>query len=1220
MPSVDKPRLPPHLSSSLLAGEAVLPEYPHNPTISPPFFGPEFVLNLRRLTSGIVPIPVNWSSGHAVFSLPPDEGISHSQRTYTLYILDSDFHLVGFSENEANLPEAIARFQQSLSAEKIELLEAPLVFKRESLSGDDPPPLHERIVVIAQAFGVGAEGIASRKTLGEFEKTIVSFGETRPKQIEAAYLISRYGQREREIVLFPYSDVAMIQAFRRLHPNIPGGRENLIRFTPVVSSPLLALMTGALEVWVKDDSEQYTGSFKPRGAVNKLKFFLEEADPEGLHQKEIAAQTAVVAASHGNHAQGVVWAAGRLGFRETLLVLPLHRQTQKVKIRNCLKLGAMVMLYGQNLAESLQKAQSIQSDGLQFHLSSDIVYLPASATDEELNSAIEGGRTILLFGYPDEPGSAEKGRERAPHFSRKIAFVHTYDDPLVSVGQGTDAMELIGQKPHLLEGAFVYVVPAGGLGKIAGDASYLKEVNPGVRVVGVNRTGVPAFDRSLAQQRYSILPKEYQAPEVDTSADGIDVPLIGRKTFEQANRLNVQSALVTEAEIEEAILFAAHHPWQKVGAKKIEGAPASVLAAVLNGAVRGLKETRLVISVTGRNIDDTRIERLASEKKWVVDDLEFYQFVCRVRSDLRRQLGGEATAWIEVFNELLTEPYFLSALRALYKEPSQETNLFGEILAVLERKIERENYIQSTGRDLISKRKKQKIPISFEAFSHLFYRMLDELANILAAHPDLLVRVENLTIEVPRQKSAERIVEIFCRNFPHREARFPGAMNLAIWMAGQSWIPKRFTSWGIRKTIERMAYRYIAGEDFHSSLKVFLKSLKEGMGIIADMIGEEVQTEEEAEKYLQSYIKLVREMSRNQQFLSATQNLRKGLTPYPLFPEKNRVHAQISLKFSSLTSCWDSKDPQGTAEKVKERLRKLLDEMLLMEATHGVKIGLTVDLEQFEYRELTYQIFQEIFMEDKYRAMENVGIVVQTYYVDSLKILESLAQWSRRRKSKGGGETIFVRLVKGAYHHFEQEEAQRRGYPTPVFPEKWMTDVHFERSVDFVFENSDALRAGVASHNIRSLLYAARRSGETGVPMEAQMLRGIEDQTKRIIVNTVGVPLSVYMPMGSSDSGIQYLVRRLHETSADVSFVRQLNSLEPKVEELLQRPDNTPEKRRGMTIFVDHREAIDADEESSEGIVAEQMPGLEGSTGLLSGTLLSPRPKPTPRLPGLVRI
>src|SRR2546426_10213193 len=180
---------------------------------------------------------------------------------------------------------------------------------------------------------------------------------------------------------------------------------------------------------IKREDLQPIFSFKLRGAYNKM---------AGLPRGRLA--RGVIAASAGNHAQGVALAAQRLGCR-AVIVMPVT--TPRIKVDAVRSRGAEVRLYGDSYAEAYEEALRVKR-------------------------------------------------------KRRLVFVHPYDDPEVIAGQGTIGMEILRQHPGELDAIFV---PIGGGGLISGIAAYVKRVRPGVRVIGVEPVDAAAMAKSLKAGR-----------------------------------------------------------------------------------------------------------------------------------------------------------------------------------------------------------------------------------------------------------------------------------------------------------------------------------------------------------------------------------------------------------------------------------------------------------------------------------------------------------------------------------------------------------------------------------------------------------------------------------------------------------------------------------------------------------------------------------------------
>jgi len=214
-----------------------------------------------------------------------------------------------------------------------------------------------------------------------------------------------------------------LAAVREAYKRIRGA----IYFSPCPFSPNVTESSGQ-PVYLKLENLQRTGAFKERGALNKILTLSEQEKKRG-----------VIAASAGNHAQGVAFHAKNNGITAKI-VMPV--MTPLVKINATKNFGAHVVLHGDGYDEACEEALRL----------------------------------------------AEK---------EQLTFIHPFDDPAVIAGQGTIGLELLEQLPDLE----AVVVPIGGGGLISGIACALKETNPAIRVVGVQAARMPSMLEALKVQK-----------------------------------------------------------------------------------------------------------------------------------------------------------------------------------------------------------------------------------------------------------------------------------------------------------------------------------------------------------------------------------------------------------------------------------------------------------------------------------------------------------------------------------------------------------------------------------------------------------------------------------------------------------------------------------------------------------------------------------------------
>ena len=211
--------------------------------------------------------------------------------------------------------------------------------------------------------------------------------------------------------------------------DVTAARERLrgsIYYSPCPHSQMLSALTGQ-QIYLKLENLQMTGSFKERGALNRIATLTPEQAARG-----------VVAASAGNHAQGVAYHATKRGIR-ALIVMPLA--TPLVKVTATRGFGAEVVLHGANYDEACVEATRLcEAEGM--------------------------------------------------------TFIHPFDDSVVMAGQGSIGLELLEQVPQLE----AVVVPIGGGGLVGGIACAIKESRPDIRVVGVQTSRLPSMSVAMEQR------------------------------------------------------------------------------------------------------------------------------------------------------------------------------------------------------------------------------------------------------------------------------------------------------------------------------------------------------------------------------------------------------------------------------------------------------------------------------------------------------------------------------------------------------------------------------------------------------------------------------------------------------------------------------------------------------------------------------------------------
>lgn len=378
--------------------------------------------------------------------------------------------------------------------------------------------------------------------------------------------------------------------------------EGAVYYSPCAPSIPLSEITG-MEIFCKLDNLQRTGSFKERGARNALVQFPPEQQQRG-----------VIAASAGNHAQALAY-QGRLLSIPATVVMPKHAPL--IKIGNCQKLGATVILHGKDFAEAKAHAHEI----------------------------------------------AEQ---------RGLAYIDGYDDPAIIAGQGTMGLEILEQVPDV----DAVIIPVGGAGLLAGVSLAVKTLRPRTKILAVEAENAASFSAAVAAGK----PKRTVLHP--TLADGLAIPQVGGNGFEIARGHVDQTVTVTEEQIAIAIL-------RMVELEKgvVEGAGATPLAACLSGKLREFQHKRVVLVLSGGNIDPNVLSRVI--ERGLVADGRLCRFTAVISdrpgglADLAAQIASAGASIKQVVHDRAFASSDISAVRVLCTVETRDHGHLAELRAQL---------------------------------------------------------------------------------------------------------------------------------------------------------------------------------------------------------------------------------------------------------------------------------------------------------------------------------------------------------------------------------------------------------------------------------------------------------------------------------------------------------------------------------------------------------
>ena len=341
----------------------------------------------------------------------------------------------------------------------------------------------------------------------------------------------------------------------------------------------------------------------------------------------------------------------------------------------------------------------------------------------------------------------------------------------------------------------------------------------------------------------------------------------------------------------------------------------------------------------------------------------------------------------------------------------------------------------------------------------------------------------------------------------------------------------------VRRNVISLARRFIAEESSGHLISVLESLRKEPAAFTLDIVGEATVSDLEAGAMQQRYVDLLRRLAKASDSWPACAQIDDS-------PKGKIPRVNLSVKLSALCARFDPIDP-NTELAVRERLRELFRE------AGGLGAAITVDMEQYAFKELTLEIFRGVLEEEEFRERPYAAIALQAYLRDTESDARELIRWARRHKRRIG-----VRLVKGAYWDSEIAWAKQKNWPIPVYLDKPETDASYERLSRLLLENHDIIDAAFGSHNLRSLAHAIVTAKMIGLPnngYEIQMLYGMAEPVRQAIVQ-YGQRVRVYLPVGELLPGMSYLIRRLMENTSNTSFLRQTYADRKDIAGLIKPP------------------------------------------------------------------
>ncbi|CTQ49112.1 bifunctional proline dehydrogenase/L-glutamate gamma-semialdehyde dehydrogenase PutA [Jannaschia donghaensis] len=336
---------------------------------------------------------------------------------------------------------------------------------------------------------------------------------------------------------------------------------------------------------------------------------------------------------------------------------------------------------------------------------------------------------------------------------------------------------------------------------------------------------------------------------------------------------------------------------------------------------------------------------------------------------------------------------------------------------------------------------------------------------------------------------------------------------------------------GVQQAMRFMGHQFVLGESIADALKRAREQEGKGHLYSYDMLGEGARTDADAKRYAKSYSDAIAAIGKA-----------AGNRPLPHRPG-------ISVKLSALHPRYE---PRNRDAVLRDLVPILVD---LAKQAKAYDLNFTVDAEEQDRLELSLNVIEMAFADNALRDWNGFGLAIQAYGKRALATVDWAADLARAH-----GQTLMVRLVKGAYWDTEVKHAQVEGHADyPVFTRKEVTDLNFLACAKRMLALRPHLFPQFATHNalsIAQILETADRTGEAAGGFEFQRLHGMGESLYDAVTRQHDVTCRIYAPVGGHRDLLAYLVRRLLENGASTSFVAKAGDKDVPIEDVLYFPDD----------------------------------------------------------------
>jgi RHH-type proline utilization regulon transcriptional repressor/proline dehydrogenase/delta 1-pyrroline-5-carboxylate dehydrogenase len=362
----------------------------------------------------------------------------------------------------------------------------------------------------------------------------------------------------------------------------------------------------------------------------------------------------------------------------------------------------------------------------------------------------------------------------------------------------------------------------------------------------------------------------------------------------------------------------------------------------------------------------------------------------------------------------------------------------------------------------------------------------------------------------------------------HNEAGLNSSLKGLIGKGGEPLIRK-----GVDMAMRLMGEQFVTGETIAEALANAGNMENRGFRYSYDMLGEAALTEEDAKRYLASYEQAIHAIGK------ASHG--RGIYEGP----------GISIKLSALHPRYS----RAQYDRVMEELYPTL--LGLTQLARQYDIGINIDAEEADRLEISLDLLEKLCFDPSLADWHGIGFVIQAYQKRCPYVIDYVIDLAKRSRHR-----LMIRLVKGAYWDSEIKRAQQDGLEGyPVYTRKPYTDVSYLACARKLLAVPESIYPQFATHNAHSLSAIYQLAGQNYYPgqYEFQCLHGMGEPLYEQVVGKVadgklGRPCRIYAPVGSHETLLAYLVRRLLENGANTSFVNRIADNSISLQDLVQDP------------------------------------------------------------------